>query len=135
MKRSRTFEVAYNYFEPGTYVTPTSERHPLERGKVYKVTACLEPRFADEGCSCFVDDRKTGVTTEYLREATDIEVESGVVTFFDDDALVRVGHYNITLINVPCECGWHLRFTQLQDLHAKLGDAINEIKSKTKVAE
>jgi hypothetical protein len=67
MRRSKTFTVEYNYFEPGTRITPTSNRCPLERG-VYVVTKCIEPRDAQDEAVCFVQGRKTGISTTYLRE-------------------------------------------------------------------
>jgi hypothetical protein len=67
-RRVKTFEVEYNYFEPGTRVTPTSVRSVLEEGQVYTITECSHPRFADDRASCFVEGRETGLSTEYLRE-------------------------------------------------------------------
>jgi hypothetical protein len=66
-RRTAVFEVEYNYFEPGTWVTPTSPRSVLEENVMYKITKCLPPRFADDRASCFVEGRETGVSTEYLR--------------------------------------------------------------------
>lgn len=68
MRRKKTFTVEYNYFEPGTRVTPTSGRCPLDIGVVYVVTKCLESRDAGDEAVCFVQGRKTGVSTTYLRE-------------------------------------------------------------------
>lgn len=68
MKLSKTFKVEFNYFEPGTRVTPTSSRCPLTMGQVYTVTKCIEPRFYADEAVCFVEGRKTGLSTTYLRE-------------------------------------------------------------------
>jgi hypothetical protein len=67
-RRVKVFEVEYNYFEPGTLVTPTSMRSVLEDGQVYTITKCCHPRYADGRASCFVEGRETGLSTEYLRE-------------------------------------------------------------------
>jgi hypothetical protein len=66
-RRTRTFEVSYNYFDQGTVVTPTSTRCPLAIGQNYVITECHEPMFADDKAICFVEGHKTGITTEYLR--------------------------------------------------------------------
>jgi hypothetical protein len=67
-RRVKVFEVEYNYFEPGTLVTPTSVRSVLEEGQTYTITKCCHPRFADDRASCFVEGRETGLSTEYLKE-------------------------------------------------------------------
>lgn len=68
MKRTKTFEIEYNWFEAGTLVTPTSRRCPLEVERVYKVRRCHEPMYAEDKAVVFVDDRETGMSTDYLRE-------------------------------------------------------------------
>lgn len=70
MRRIKEFTVEYNYFEPGSKITPTSRRCPLEMGRVYVVEKCIEPRYAVDGCIVFVEGHKYGIDTEYLREAT-----------------------------------------------------------------
>lgn len=67
MKRTKTFDVEYNYFDPGTFVEPTSSRSSLPDGR-YKVTECVEPRFPEDHCVVFIEGRDTAVRTEYLRE-------------------------------------------------------------------
>lgn len=73
VRRTKTFEVSYNYFEPGTLVTPTSTRCPLNVEKVYRVRECHEPMYAEDEAICFVsehpsgEDHRTGISTEYLR--------------------------------------------------------------------
>jgi len=72
--RSRTFTVHYNYFEPGTLVTPTSTRSTLKLEHVYRVHSCSEPCYPEDRAICFVSEHSNGkehrygVTTEYLRE-------------------------------------------------------------------
>lgn len=80
MKRSKTFTVTYNYFEPGTYVTPASQRSVLSHGDgslLFKVTQCLEPNFPEDTCIVFVKGHRYGVGTEYLRAATSEELIKG----------------------------------------------------------
>lgn len=67
MRQVKTFSVEYNWFAPGTVVTPTSNRSPLERGHHYTVTKCLEPKFAGDECVVFVEGREQGVSTNYLK--------------------------------------------------------------------
>jgi len=73
MKRTITFEVTYNYFEPGTLVTPTSNRCVVRPGFTYRVTECKEPRFPGDDCIVFVEGHGTGFSTEYLKEVTLLE--------------------------------------------------------------
>jgi len=68
MKRTRTFEVTYNYFDVGATVTPTSTRSPLEIGRHYIVTKCYEPKYAGDDCIVFVEGVDYGISTEYLEE-------------------------------------------------------------------
>ncbi|GMU26239.1 MAG: hypothetical protein AMXMBFR16_11440 [Candidatus Uhrbacteria bacterium] len=68
MKRAKTFVVEFNFFTPGTLVTPTSPRCPLESGKVYTVTKCVEPLCYGDEAVVFVEGHEYGVSTEYLRE-------------------------------------------------------------------
>jgi hypothetical protein len=65
---TKVFEVEYNYFEPGTLVTPTSVRSVLDMGQVYTITKCHHPRSADDRACCVVEGRETGLSTEYLKE-------------------------------------------------------------------
>ena len=77
MKRTKTFSVTYNYFEPGTYVVPTSTRCPLMREgtpPLFKVIDCMEPLFAEERCIVYVEGHKFGVDAAYVREATKEEL-------------------------------------------------------------
>jgi len=74
MKRTKTFTVTFNWFAPGTIVTPTSTRCPLESGKFYVVTECHEPSFPDENAVVFVQGKQIGLSTEYLREAEAYEI-------------------------------------------------------------
>jgi hypothetical protein len=67
-RRTKVFEVEYNYFEPGTRVTPTSVRSVLDEGQVYTITECHHPRGADDRACCCVEGREIGLSTEYLRE-------------------------------------------------------------------
>jgi len=79
MKRTKTFTIEYNYFEPGTYVVPTSPRCVLthEDRTLFEVIDCLEPTFAGETSLVFVKGRFHGVDTTYLREATQEEIAEG----------------------------------------------------------
>lgn len=77
MKRSKTFTITFNYFEPGTYVTPTSRRCVLEPGTIHKVIECHEPLFPGEDAIVFVEGKRTGLSTEYLREAKAEEIAAG----------------------------------------------------------
>lgn len=81
MRRTKTFTITYNYFEPGTLVVPTSTRCPLVRDDrkrhVFKVTKCYEPNFPGEDGIVFVEGHKNGVETYYLREATDADGDAG----------------------------------------------------------
>lgn len=55
-----TFEVHYNYFEPGTLVTPLLDRGVLEKGRIYYVTSCLEPYEYDDEAIVFVKANPNG---------------------------------------------------------------------------
>lgn len=68
MRRTKTFTVEYNYFEPGTIVTPTSNRGPLAHGETYVVTKCVEPQYAGDECVVLLSGQMYGVNTEYLSE-------------------------------------------------------------------
>lgn len=68
MKRTKDFTIEYNYFEPGTLVTPTSNRCPLEYGKTFKITMCREPMWPGDDCVVFVRGRTTGISSEYLKK-------------------------------------------------------------------
>jgi len=74
MQREKTFTVRFNYFEPGTFITPTSRRSPLKFGAVYRVLETQEPLFAGEEAIVAVQGWRTGVSAEYLREATKDEI-------------------------------------------------------------
>jgi len=77
MRREKTFIETYNYFEPGTFVTPTSRRCVLVAGRVYKVVRCHEPLYAGDEAVVFVEGHRSGIRTEYLREATSGEIKRG----------------------------------------------------------
>jgi hypothetical protein len=77
MRRTKTFEIEYNYFEPGTIVTPTSKRCPLDAGETYVVSECSGPLEGDQDAIVFVDGHKFGFWSTYLREATPEEIEAG----------------------------------------------------------
>lgn len=66
-RRTKTFEVSYNFFEPGTLVTPTSTRCVLNVEQAYRITECHEPMYAEDEAICFVEGHRCGVSTEYLR--------------------------------------------------------------------
>lgn len=68
MRRTKTFEKTYKYFEPGTLITPTSNRCPLEYGKIYTVIECSEPMDCMDEAIVFVEGHQYGVRTEYLTE-------------------------------------------------------------------
>ena len=76
MRRVKLVELHYNYFEPGTLVTPTSPRHPLDMGKQYVVTQCIEPRYEGDEGVVFVQGRDLGVTSNYLRDVNADEPEA-----------------------------------------------------------
>lgn len=75
-----TFEVNYNYFEPGTLVTPISNRSALEQGQIYYVISCLEPHEYDDGAIVFVKPNPDGVSRQWgisaanLREVHRLEI-------------------------------------------------------------
>lgn len=74
VRRTKTFDIEYNYFEPGTIVTPIDGRGELEHRRHYRVIQCMEPELSDYVCTCYVEDVIEGVfmsnsvMTEYLRE-------------------------------------------------------------------
>jgi hypothetical protein len=68
MKRNVTFTYEYNYFEPGTKITPASPRSVLEMGVTYTVVSCIAPRYAGDRAIVFVVGHQYGVSTEYLKE-------------------------------------------------------------------
>jgi len=73
-RRTKTFEVSYNFFEPGTLVTPTSTRSVLNVEQVYLVRECHEPMYAEDAAICFVGGHRCGVSTEYLRTVKEDEL-------------------------------------------------------------
>jgi len=79
MQRQKTFTtvatVVFNYFEPGTFVTPTSLCGPLKFGTVYKVRKTWEPLcIEDEGASVSLEGWVGTRSTKHLREATEDEI-------------------------------------------------------------
>lgn len=68
MKRTKTLEIEYNFFEPGTLVTPGSIGGALEVEHVYRVNECHEPHGEGDMGICFVDGHFHGVSTATLRE-------------------------------------------------------------------
>jgi len=73
MKRViKTIEIAYDVYESGELVKPSSPRCPLEPGS-YRVTKCIEPVCAwthglpdTEFCTVFVEGHNYGISAEYL---------------------------------------------------------------------
>lgn len=79
MQRQKTFTtvatVVFNYFEPGTFVTPTSSYGPLKFGEVYKVRKTWEPLCVeDEGSQVSLNWLVGTRSTKHLREATKNEI-------------------------------------------------------------
>lgn len=77
MRRQKAFVVSYNYFEPGTYIVPTSTRCVLAHKNgplLFKVVRCHEPLCAEGGAIVFVEGHASGIDAEYLREATSKEL-------------------------------------------------------------
>ena len=70
MKRKKTFELEYNYFEVGTQVVPASEHCPLMRG-TYTVVHCEEPQTIDDECTVFIEGHPTGINADYMKELDD----------------------------------------------------------------
>jgi hypothetical protein len=70
MRRIRSLDVAYNYFEPGALVTPSSPCSMLKLGQTYKVTKCTEPQYVGEYASCYVQGEEYPVSAEHLMEVT-----------------------------------------------------------------
>ena len=68
MKRRKTFEVEFEFFDVGAKVVATSPRCPLDMGKVYTVTKCVEPLCYGDSAVVFVEGHAYGVSTEYVRE-------------------------------------------------------------------
>jgi len=66
MKRTKTFEVEFNYFEPGTIVEFIDG---FRTGK-HEVKECHEPMFPGEDSVVFLTGDKFGVTGDRLRECT-----------------------------------------------------------------
>jgi hypothetical protein len=74
MRKTKTFDKEYNYFEVGTKITSTSERRcPLEYGVIYIVTEMREPIFPEDDAICFVEGHKFGVSTTYFKEVEEGE--------------------------------------------------------------
>ena len=61
-----TWTETHSIYEVGDRVTPTSNRHELEMGKTYTVTECIEPCYAGDVVTVFVEGQETGVGGEYL---------------------------------------------------------------------
>jgi hypothetical protein len=68
MIKTVSFTYEYNYFKPGTMVTPTSQKCPLAHGRAYQITRCAGPRKPGQGGTCHVKGRRRGLMTEHLRE-------------------------------------------------------------------
>jgi hypothetical protein len=79
LKVKATFQIEYNYFEKGEVITPTSPRSPLTVGTLYTVQETRRPMFYGEEPVVFVVGRDTGVSGEYLREATPEEILQNTV--------------------------------------------------------
>ena len=70
MKRKKTFEMEYNYFEVDDKVQPASEHCPLMKG-IYTVVHCIEPETMDDECTVFVHGHTTGVNADHTEEISD----------------------------------------------------------------
>ncbi|KKK76699.1 hypothetical protein LCGC14_2861020 [marine sediment metagenome] len=88
MKRTKilpgaSWPITYNYFEPGTYVVPTSHccalTHVYEGPLLFKVTVCREPTFVGDFCLVSVEGREDEeeVDATWLREAHPVEIDAG----------------------------------------------------------
>jgi hypothetical protein len=53
-KRTKSFEVEYTYFKPGTLVTPIHRNTTLEFSRDYCVVECYEPTTYMGLCTCRV---------------------------------------------------------------------------------
>lgn len=87
MRRTKTYTVEYNSYNVGDFITSTSRRCSLERGEIYKVTACSEPKYAGDDCVVFVEGREHGLSTEYTRDCRPEEVERGYVFYLDQEVV------------------------------------------------
>jgi len=68
VRRTKTIEIDYNWFEPGTLVTPGTTRCPLNVEHVYRVMECYEPHGEGDMGICFVGGHHHGIATSGLRE-------------------------------------------------------------------
>lgn len=64
--RTVTYTEEYKWFEAGELITPTSNRTPLEMGRVYTVIKCSAPKFAGDSSVVWVEGRIQGIETNYL---------------------------------------------------------------------
>ncbi len=69
MKRKKTFEMEYNYFEVGTKIEPFHKDCTLMKG-FYTVCHCQEPETLDDECTVFVEGHSTGINADHMRELT-----------------------------------------------------------------
>lgn len=70
---TKTFQIEYKVFEPGERVIATSNRSPLERGRIYTVIQCIPPKWADGESYVFLQDYEYGVSTQYLAAVNENE--------------------------------------------------------------
>jgi len=69
MRRKKTFEMEYNYFEEGAKVTPTKESS-LMKG-TYIVIACVEPKILGDECLVYVKGHPNAINAEHMEELDD----------------------------------------------------------------
>lgn len=82
VRHTATIEIAYNYFEPGTYVAPASAHASLPAG-IYKVLECYRLPFIGNDEAIMVVKDFNGRThrcrTSQYRKATKMEKAYGLV--------------------------------------------------------
>lgn len=61
-----TWTETHSIYEVGDRVTPTSNRSKLEMGKTYVVTECIEPQYAGDVVTVFVEGEEIGVYGHWL---------------------------------------------------------------------
>jgi len=69
MRKSKTFNITYNFFKPGARViTTSSARCPLQANDIYTVIECSEPEYAGDICTVYLKEYGYGVDSYYLKE-------------------------------------------------------------------
>jgi len=67
MRRKKTFEVEFNWFQPGTAITPIDPGY-FETGKTYFVKKCVEPVNPGDDCVVFIEGLDLGYDAGRFKE-------------------------------------------------------------------